>query len=76
MKLATLMTLWDRHHIPACDEGMELARLFLISCGNAVDRVDVDELSGIRSEFNFRFSRYATHRATCKKCNEVQTGGC
>ena len=38
-----LLALWDLENIPACDEGMELAKVFLESCGEGVDRPGSEE---------------------------------
>lgn len=60
-----LMTLFPNlDEIPACDVGMELARKFLESCGDALE-------TGNAANFNARFESYNRHRANCEKCNEV-----
>jgi hypothetical protein len=67
-----LLSLWKVDQIPACDEGMELAREFLIACVRGVDRISVEDTLALRSDFIFRYSRFALHRETCPKCNEVR----
>jgi hypothetical protein len=66
-----LAEYWKIEDIPACDEGMELARLFLESCARAVEVVSFADTLTLRADFHFRFSKYAAHRADCEKCNEV-----
>jgi len=60
-----LLNLWKLEDVPACDEGMELARAFLNSCVKALETV------GSSSHFNERFEDYKRHHAECEKCNEV-----
>jgi hypothetical protein len=36
MDTNALLDLWKDDEIPACDEGMILAKEYLVSCGNAV----------------------------------------
>lgn len=38
-----LLALWDLKNIPACDVGMELAKMFLETCGEGVDRLGTEE---------------------------------
>jgi hypothetical protein len=59
-----LLSLWKLDEIPACDEGMVLARQFLESCVMALE-------SGSSGNFNARFENYERHRGDCDKCNEV-----
>lgn len=70
MRTEALLELWNLEDIPACDEGMELAKSFLVSCGEAVEKADAVDTITLRSQFDFRFNRYAAHRAICPKCNE------
>ena len=70
MDAEALLKLWKLVDMPACDEGMELARAFLASCGQAVEKADAFDRLRLRAESDFRFSRYTTHRVICPKCNE------
>ena len=38
-----LLALWKLEDIPACDEGMMLAQVFLESCGEGVNRLGSEE---------------------------------
>ena len=40
-----LLALWDHEEMPACPEGMMLAQAFLISCGEGVNRLGIEEPS-------------------------------
>jgi hypothetical protein len=65
-----LMALWNLDEIPACDEGVKLASEFLTACSRAVEQVGVVESFSLRSDFHFKFSKYAAHYEGCDKCNE------
>jgi len=56
--------------MPACDEGMELAKRFLEACGDAVANVETDDEVDLRFRFFSRWNDYVEHRAACDKCNE------
>jgi hypothetical protein len=60
-----LLSLWDVENMPACDEGMELARLFLETAGRAVASEHL-EFAMMQS-----WRIYSRHRASCGKCKEV-----
>jgi hypothetical protein len=59
-----LLALWKTDVIPACDDGMVLARQFLESCTMALE-------TGNLANFNARFDSYRRHQSSCDKCNEV-----
>jgi hypothetical protein len=63
--------LWKFDETPAYEQGMGLAREFLVACGHAVEKVGISDTFTLRAEMNFRFSRYAAHRETCDRCNEL-----
>jgi hypothetical protein len=65
-----LLNLWRLEDIPACDEGMQLARSFLISAGEAVSMVDIHDPEHLRMEFNVQYDAFVRHCAECPKCNE------
>jgi predicted secreted protein len=50
---------------------MELARSFLEACSDAVDKVGTAETVTLRADFNFRYSKFAAHYASCPKCGEA-----
>lgn len=66
-----LMALWNLDEIPACEEGVKLASEFLTACSRAVEQIGVAETFSLRSDFHFKFSKYAAHCAGCENCNEV-----
>jgi hypothetical protein len=57
--------------IPACGEGMALAKSFLEACGDAVVSSDARETDGLRFAFASKWNTFARHRTVCDKCNEV-----
>jgi hypothetical protein len=48
-----LLKLWSLEEMPACDEGMELARSFLVSAGEAVSRVQNEDPEHLRMEVTY-----------------------
>lgn len=66
-----LLDLWDVRDIPACDEGMRLARSFLITCGEAVnwhgEENPVTRLAAIKADY----LAMVEHKRRCEKCNEA-----
>jgi hypothetical protein len=48
-----MLNLWSLAEIPACDEGMELARSFLVSAGEAVSRVQNEDPEHLHFSRNF-----------------------
>jgi hypothetical protein len=65
-----LLNLWSLEEMPACDEGMELARSFLVSAGEAVSRVQNEDPEHLRMEVNVQYDAFIRHCAECPKCNE------
>jgi hypothetical protein len=67
-----LLALWKLEDIPACDEGMELARTFLESCGQGVDRLGIEEPADRISQIAASYTAMVEHGSGCEKCNEVE----
>jgi hypothetical protein len=61
-----LLALWKTDEVPACDEGMELARPFLETCGRALESTEDEQFSIVQ-----RWRAFFRHRSACDKCNEV-----
>jgi hypothetical protein len=53
-----LLNLWSPEELPACDEGMEHARAFLTSAGEAVSGIENHDPRGQRWH----------HRAKLQRC--------
>ena len=68
---STLLNLWSLEELPACDEGMEHARAFLTSAGEAVSNIENRDPRSLLREFVVLFRIFAAHSATCPKCNQV-----
>jgi hypothetical protein len=66
-----LLKLWDMSNVPLCDEGLDLAGDFLVSYGQAVDKIDLGHSSADRHAFNLLFNQLVAHANSCPKCNEV-----
>jgi hypothetical protein len=71
MDAEALLSLLQTEEIPICNEGAELVKGYLASCGNAVRWACIAQTATLRAEFNFRFSRYIAHCEKCEKCNEI-----
>jgi len=71
MDQAALLKLWDLDDLPACDEGMQLARVFLESAGEGVNRFGREEPADRITEMNAAYMALVEHGADCDKCNEV-----
>jgi len=65
------LSLWKLDELPACDEGMELARRFLLRAGEAVDKLDQSEVIATRNALIRAHKELTAHRSECPKCNEV-----
>ena len=68
---AQLLSLWKLDELPACEEGMELAALFLERAGEAVDRLDEANIIATRNAFIRAHKDLIGHRAVCPNCNEA-----
>jgi hypothetical protein len=65
------LSLWKLDELPACDEGMDLARRFLLRAGEAVDKLDQSEVIATRNALIRAHKELTAHRSECPKCNEV-----
>ena len=66
-----LLALWDLDTLPACDEGMDLAKRFLERAGEAVDQLDSPEaIISLRNALIRAHKELVFHRGGCPKCNE------
>lgn len=68
---AQLLSLWKLDELPACEDGMELAALFLERAGEAVDRLDEANIIAARNAMIRAPKELIAHRATCRNCNEA-----
>ena len=63
-----LLALWQLEDLPMCDKGMELARNFLVACGDAVSNLGLETGS---SQFMSRWSIVSDHASSCPNCVEL-----
>jgi hypothetical protein len=68
------LTLWKREGVAACDRSLTLAHDFLQSCLRSADSRDRKELIEHCVAMDFRFARYAKHRARCPHCRQDPDG--
>jgi hypothetical protein len=66
-----LLLLWDLENMPACDEGMELARRFLGAAGECVNTLGRGRTSSGRADLLWTYNAMVMHSDRCEKCNEV-----
>jgi hypothetical protein len=65
------LALWKLDELPSCDEGMELARRFLLRAGEAVDKIEQDDVIAMRNGLIRAHKELIAHRSECPNCNEV-----
>jgi hypothetical protein len=67
-----LLYLWPNlEDIPACDEGMRLAKAFLEAAGECVNTLGRNRTSSNRSALLATYNWMEAHGNRCDKCNEV-----
>jgi len=66
-----LLALWNTDDFPACPQGMMLAQTYLISCGEAVNRLGTEEPSDRLNDIQACHMALVEHGASCDSCNEV-----
>ena len=66
-----LLSFWDIENMPACDEGMELARRFLVVAGECVNTLGHGRTSTSRNDLLWTYNAMVNHSDKCAKCNEV-----
>lgn len=66
-----LLALWNIEDMPACPEGMMLARAFLISCGEGVNRLGTEEPADRITDLTACYIALVEHGKDCDNCNEV-----
>jgi len=65
---SALLNLWSLEVLPACDEGMEHARAFLTSAGEAVSNIENHDPRLLLREFVVLFRIVAAHG--CRRVNK------
>jgi hypothetical protein len=66
-----LLSLWDMENMPACDEGMDLAKRFLETAGECVSTLGKGRTSTSRNDLLWTYNAMVLHSDKCEKCNEV-----
>jgi hypothetical protein len=67
----TLLSLWNTEDMPACPEGMMLAKAFLISCGEGVNRLGTEEPADRITDLTNCYMALVEHGEGCDDCQEV-----
>ena len=70
-KIARLLEIWELQSMPACDEGMMLADLYVGRCLEACSIHDEAEAIPKRNHIIRAHKEFVAHRASGGKCNEV-----
>jgi hypothetical protein len=63
----------DFEQLPGCDEGIGLAKKFLIECRMAVYNMSIDGPTDERFDFLCKYNALVRHRASCLECKEAGT---
>jgi hypothetical protein len=66
-----LLSLWDIENMPACNQGMELARRFLEAAGECVNTLGRGRTSSSRADLLWTYNAMVNHSDRCDKCNEI-----
>jgi hypothetical protein len=66
-----LLALWKLEDMPACEEGMRLAQLFLESCGEGVNKLGTEEPSDRITDMTACYMALVEHGEGCDDCDEV-----
>jgi hypothetical protein len=67
-----LLSVWaNLEDIPACHEGMRLAKAFLETAGECVNTLGRGRTSGTRATLLAPYNRMEEHGNRCDKCNEI-----
>jgi hypothetical protein len=73
IETGTLLSLWPNlEDIPACNEGMKLARVFLEAAGVCVNTLGRGRTSGTRAALLTSYNWMEAHGNRCEKCNQAQ----
>lgn len=65
------MPMWNFEDVPICDDGVELAMVFLNSAAQAVELIEVEDAEASRSRFTMTFNVLYRHRVNCDKPAEI-----
>lgn len=66
-----LLSLWDVEDMPACEAGMKYIEDFLVSCGEAVDRLGREEPADRVTEVEAAYMAMIEHADVCDDCKEA-----
>jgi hypothetical protein len=66
-----LFSLWNLEDMPACDTGMRLAEVFLVSCGEAIRRFGEEDPDNRITEITTSYMAMVDHGNVCDDCNEA-----
>jgi hypothetical protein len=73
MECKSLLVHWDFEQLRGCDEGIELAKNFLVECEMAVCNLGVSDPTDQRFDFLCKYNALVRHRVSCLECNEART---
>jgi hypothetical protein len=58
--------------IPAWDEGIKLAAIFMFACREALEKVGIEQTVNLKGDFHFQYSKFAAHYEVCVRCSELE----
>jgi hypothetical protein len=71
MELESSVVHGGCREIAGCDEGIRLAKTFLIECGMAVWNLSVSDPTDQRFDFLCKYNALVRHRDCCLECSET-----
>jgi hypothetical protein len=73
MECESMLVHWDFEQLPGCDEGIGLAKKFLIECRMAAYKLSIGDPTDQRFDFLCKYNALVRHRASCPECKEAET---
>jgi hypothetical protein len=66
-----IFTLWPLDEIPFCDEGLDLAGIFMERSFEACNTLDEEDAMPKRNAMIRAHKELVAHRGPCRKCNQA-----
>lgn len=71
MDKEAFLNLWSTEELPACEAGMELARTFVVTAAEGVDKLGTEEPEDRLAQITQAYMTMVNHGIDCDNCNEV-----
>jgi hypothetical protein len=66
-----LLALWKLEDIFVCDWGLELAHVFMESCGEGINRLGIENPAERIADITTCYMALVEHGEACDQCNEA-----